>query len=196
MDDERRLAAEPLKLTVASLISQRIAAVMYAALTGGADGHEPEAWDHGDWHEPTMGCQVTTDAGAQFTLIWNHTFGCYGLEVFEQPLTDFLVDVGEPWFPHAFAVDDHQRWAPLIGREIIDAEMSWIEFEAFEPRPLWIRLDFAPTEQDPPGRPGRDSVWIAAGCSRGQEFALGSDDVMVVFDQATADQVGLVLFGR
>lgn len=145
----------------------------YAVLAHGEDGLEPETWDYIDWHEATMGCQLTTGTRTEFTFTWHNTFGCYGLEVFEQPLESFPSGVGEPWRPATIIVDCHPRWAALLGREIIGTEIMWHEVNPAETLPLWVRLDFAPADQD---RPGSDSAW----------FLGGADDVMVVFDRAAA----------
>jgi hypothetical protein len=110
-----RLTRVQLEQTVASLRGLRIAAVRYALMTGGGpDGREPLTWDFDASHEPTHGCQLTMDNGAVFTFTWDSSFGCYGLEVFDRPVEEFVVNIGEPWGPIVLPVDDHARWRRLL----------------------------------------------------------------------------------
>jgi hypothetical protein len=183
------LTEEQLERTVSSLRTLRIEQVTYAVLTGGEGLLEPDEWDHHDWHEPTMGCQLTTDVGVEFTLIWNHSFGCYGLEVFDQPIDAFLARTGEPAGPHIVTVGDHPLWSALLGREITGTEVVWMQWVSSQATPAWVRLDFAPSDRVPDEQ---FSVWFVAGCWREERFAIATDDVTVMFDKAMAEKAGLL----
>ncbi|ONM46226.1 hypothetical protein B0T44_19820, partial [Nocardia donostiensis] len=52
-------AEKHLEAVVAELRGQHLADVMYYPLTIGDDGRLAEKWDFGDWHEPTMGVELT-----------------------------------------------------------------------------------------------------------------------------------------
>jgi hypothetical protein len=184
-----QLTDEQLEHTVSSLRTLRIAQVTYAVLTGGQDLLEPNEWDYRAWHEPTMGCQLTTDTGVEFTLTWHHSFGCYGLEVFDQPIDDFLARTGEPAGPHILTVGDHPQWSMLLGREITGTEVAWMQWVSSDATPAWVRLDFAPSGQL---SDEQRSVWFVAGCWRGDRFSIATDDVTVIFDKATATKAGLL----
>ena len=152
-------------------------------LASGHDGREPEQWDRQTWHEPTYGCQLTTHIGVAFTFIWNNSFGGYGIEVFDRPIEDFLVDVGEPYGPLVLEVSNDPRWSALRGREIIATELAWIEWVSGEPSPISVRLDL--------DAPKQSSVWLAAGHWRDDGFAVGTDDITVIFDMGTAARAHL-----
>ncbi|WP_267254291.1 hypothetical protein [Catenulispora rubra] len=38
-----------------------IVAVDYFVLMGGEEGTDPDEWDYGAWHEPTMGVELAMD---------------------------------------------------------------------------------------------------------------------------------------
>lgn len=116
-------AEKNLRAVVSGLRGQRLADVVYYPLASEEDdGWVTEQWDFGDWHEPTMGVELTTDVGHRYSAIWNNAFTCYGLEVFRQPMTDF-VRIGPSW--GAVAVSDHPRWAGLIGQKLIHVDTCW-----------------------------------------------------------------------
>jgi hypothetical protein len=179
---------DQLERTVASLRGLRIKHVAYAVLAGGHDGREPEQWDRHTWHKPTYGCQLTTHIGVAFTFIWNNSFGGYGIEVFDRPIEDFLAGVGEPYGPLVLEVNGDPRWCDLRGREIVAAELDWIEWVSGDPSPISVRLDLAPLERD---APNQSSVWLAAGRWRADGFAVGTADITVIFDMATAARAHL-----
>lgn len=169
---------------VSGLRGQRLADVVYYPLATGDDGRVAEQWDYGGWHTPTMGVELITDIGHRYSAIWiwHNTFTCYGLELFRQPMTDFLTSLGDPWGSVAVSVSDHPRWTGLIGK-LIHADICWDSFDATRV-PTAVRLGFGTTE-----------VWIAAGRTADPEsavmFHLCTDDVMVVFTSEIATQAGI-----
>lgn len=180
--------AHQLERTVASLRGLRIEHVAYAVLASGHDGREPEQWDHQTWHEPTYGCQLTTHIGVAFSFIWNNSFGGYGIEVFDRPIEDFLIDVGEPHGPLVLEVNDDSRWFALRDREIVATELGWIEWVSGEPSPISVRLDLVSLDHS---AEKQSSVWLAAGHWRDDRFAVGTDDITVIFEAATAARAHL-----
>ncbi|MGK8552930.1 hypothetical protein [Nocardia gipuzkoensis] len=168
---------------MAELRGQRLAEIVYYPLTIDDDGRLAEEWDFGDWHQPTMGVELITHIGYRYSAIWNNNFTEYGLEIFPKPMIDFLL-VG-PGGSTAVPVSDHPRWAGLLGKKIIAADICWDH----DPRgtiraPSAIRLGFR-----------RNTVWIAAGVSvdtgSATSFWLGTDDVMVVFTPEMSKQIGI-----
>lgn len=156
---------------------------MYYPLTTGDDGRLAEEWDFGDWHEPTMGVELTFRNGDRYSAIWNNTFTEYGLEIFPRPMVDFLLMA--PGGSVAVPVSEHPHWAGLIGKKIIAADICWDCDPSGTIRvPSAIRLGFRGT-----------AVWIAAGRSAdtgpATSFWLGTDDVMVVFTPEMSSQTGI-----
>ena len=179
-----RLTTAQLERGIASLRGQRITRVDYALLTGGTDGHAVLDWDYDTWHEPTMGIQLTTEIGAVFTLTWASSFGCYGLEIHERGIDDFLARLGEPCGPVILPVGQHPRWWPLLGREIIATELARVEWVSSDPTPCWLRLDIAAGCER--SSSGPECVWISAGRWERDRFAFATDDVTVIFEPAEA----------
>ncbi|WP_037603328.1 hypothetical protein [Streptacidiphilus rugosus] len=185
-----RLTHSQLERVVASLRGLRVTGVEYALMTGSdEDGREPLTWDRGTSHEPTHGCRLTTDLGVRFTFTWGNTFGCYGLEVFEQPLEAFLTNIGELWGPVVVPVASHPRWQQLLGREIVGTELAWVDWASGGATPCWVRLDLGP---DAMQRSTPESVWIAAGRWQGDRFQFATDDVTVIFDRAEARRTAIM----
>jgi hypothetical protein len=167
---------------VAELRGQRLAEIVYFPLAIDDNGR-PEDWDFGDWHEPTMGVELTFHSGHRYSAIWNNTFTEYGLEVFPQPMIDFLL-MG-PGGSVAVPVSDHPRWAGLVGRKVIAADLCWDSDPGRTIRvPSAVRLGFRGT-----------AVWIAAGCSvdagPATSFRLGTDDVVVAFSPEMSSRIGI-----
>jgi len=177
-------AEKELRAVVSGLRGQRLAEVVYYPLASGTDGREIEQWDFGDWHTPTMGVELITDIGHRYSAIWiwDNTFTCYGLEVFQQPMTDFLTSLGAPWGSVAVPASDHPRWARLINKPI-HADTCWDSFDE-------VRVSTAVRLGS-----GTTVVWIAAGRPADPEsattFHLNTDDVMVVFTSEIATQAGI-----
>ena len=70
-------------------------------------------------------------------------------------------------------------------------ELAWIEWVSEDATPVWIRLDFAPVH-DPDDPHGPDSVWLVAGHWTQGRFAIATDDLTVIFDEAEAARANLV----
>jgi hypothetical protein len=177
-------------VALASLRGIRIAAVEYALMTGSDQGEDaPLTWDYGMWHEPTHGCRLVTDLGVVFAFTWGATFGCYGLEVVDRPIEEYLVNIGEPYGPAVLPVGGHPRWQGLLGREIVDTELGWIQWVSGDPTPYWVRPDLGPDESS---GSTPQSVWIAAGRWGGDRFLCGTDDVTVIFDRGEAVRTAII----
>jgi hypothetical protein len=111
------------------------------------------------------------------------------LEVFDHPVEEFLANIGEPCGPAILPVVDHPRWQRLLGREIVDTEMAWVDWLSGEATPCWVRLDLSPNEMP---RSTPESVWIAAGRWEGDRFLFATDDVTVIFDRAEATRTAIM----
>lgn len=185
---QSRAAAAHLERLVASLRGLRITAVDYAVLTCGQDGQQPQEWDYDTRHEPSMGCQITTDIAGPFSFIWDSTFGGYGLELHHRPLDQFLANLGEPYGPILVSVGRHPCWQALLDRHIVDTGLGWIEWVSGDPSPCWIRLDLEP---DNPPSSRSQSVWLVAGRWHARGYSLATDDVAVIFDRVEAVRAGI-----
>ncbi|MGW0927737.1 hypothetical protein [Streptomyces sp. NPDC002644] len=171
---------------VACLRGRTVVSVDYFVLTSGEDGTDPDEWDHGAWHEPTMGVELTVDDGDTYSAVWGSTFDHYGLELYPAPMRDFLSRVDEPGGPARVTVTEHPRWAGIVTAPIEHSRVQWCgqEQRARGPVPAALRL-----------RTATGQVWIAAGRSATYTsdgpFHLGTDDVLVIFDTEVAERAGL-----
>lgn len=92
---------------VAGLRGRTIVAVDYFVLMVGDEGTDPDEWDYGAWHEPTMGVELTMDDGGTYSAVWGSTFDYYGVELYSAPMRDSLSRVGEPGGSARVAVAEH-----------------------------------------------------------------------------------------
>lgn len=180
-----RLTADEYQRTVAGLVGQTITAIAYFPLMGGEDGLTVDEWDAGAWYEPTMGVELTTATGEVYSAVWGHSFDYYGLEVFPTPMTAHLRDPGTPGGSARIDVTDHAQWAGLVGQPVASSDIIWSTEPEAPPTPAAVHL-----------RTTACQVWIAAGRPAAWppngKFDLHTDDVLVVFDEVLADQIGLV----
>lgn len=89
---DRSQATSPSVLAAARALSGcRVLKVSYYGFS-----HWGEDWDHGLWHEATMGVELTTDAGATFLACWGDAFGHFGLELLAAPAGEIFENDPEP----------------------------------------------------------------------------------------------------
>ncbi|MEZ0110831.1 hypothetical protein ABH920_004846 [Catenulispora sp. EB89] len=180
------LTAERYERLVAGLRGRAIVAVDYCVLMGGEEGTDPDEWDSGAWHEPTMGVELAMDDGNIYTATWGHTFDYYGLELYPAPMSDFLSSIGQPGGSARITASGHRLWAGIVGTPIESCRIHWCGEEDGAPTPVPDAIHV---------QTATGQVWIAAGRPAAYppdgRFHLGTDDVLVVFDDATAAQVGL-----
>ncbi|WP_151770246.1 hypothetical protein [Streptomyces abyssomicinicus] len=171
---------------VAGLYGRTVVSADYFVLMGGEEGTDPDEWDHGAWHEPTMGVELTLDDGDTYSAVWGSTFDHYGLELYLAPMSDFLSHVDKPGGSARVTVAEHSRWAGIVTAPIEYCRIQWggQEHGARVPVPEAIHI-----------RTATGQVWIAAGRPATYEsdgpFHLGTDDVLVIFDTDVAEQAGL-----
>ncbi|MEY9886851.1 hypothetical protein ABIA31_000477 [Catenulispora sp. MAP5-51] len=182
-----KLTIDDYERLVAGLPGRTIEAVDYYVLMVGADGMEPDDWDFGSWHEPTVGIELVTGGGGVFSAIWGNVFDCYGLEVYSDPMSEHIRGVGEQGGTARVAVASHAAWAGIIGEPIETARILWWQAGQGvrrDPLPLAVHLGTA-----------EGQVWIGVGRSETRTpespFYLGTDDVLVVFDAEAASRMGL-----
>ncbi len=180
------LTSDSYERLVADLHGRTILAVDYFVLMGGAEGTDPDAWDYGAWHEPTMGVELTMDNGGTFSAVWGSTFDYYGVELYQAPMHDFLRGIEEPGGSTRVAVAEHPLWAGIITAPIDSCRIQWCGEEHGAPTPVPEALYV---------RTAVGQVWIAVGRSATSEpdgrFHLGTDDLLVIFDTDIADRAGL-----
>jgi hypothetical protein len=184
------LNADSYERLVADLRGRTIVAVDYFVLTTGEDGTEPEDWDYGAWHEPTMGVELTTVDGGVYSAVWDSTFDYYGIELYPAPMREFLSRIGEPGGSARVTVTDLPLWAGVVSAPIESCRIQWCGKEHGAPTPVPEAIHV---------RTATGQVWIAAGRSALEEpnatapFFLGTDDVLVIFDTDVAERAGLGL---
>ncbi|WP_433323155.1 hypothetical protein [Spirillospora sp. CA-294931] len=186
MNSAPKLTVESYERLVAGLRGGTVLTVDYFVLMTGDEGITPDEWDYGTWHEPTMGIELTMDPGVTYSATWNHTFGLYGLELYRAPMSDFLLNIGNPGGSARISATDHPLWAGIIATPIESCHI------------LWSDQEYGPAIHIPEAvqlRTATGQVWIAAGRSAGDPssglFHLGTDDVLVAFDTETAIHAGL-----
>ncbi len=126
-------------------------------------------------------------------MSWANTFHPYGVEVFSEPITNFLVLSDEG--PERWTVTGSPEWRSRIGHPILAADTHWerLDFgsardstgrivapaETFE-LPVALRLDFAV-----------GPVWFVVGIPTddGGVFIPG-DEIMVVFTSEAMLRLG------
>ncbi len=170
---------EEFERKTAALVGRRIDAVEYwdIHLFGGE-----RVWDHGDWHHAVMGVGLRTTTGP-VSLLWTSTFSSYGVEVFDQPMSDFLV-LGEHG-PESWAVSEHPEWRSRVGRPVLAADAFWDRVTIGPARrrdrriagraravevPVALRLDF-----------DAGPVWFVAAVPGDDDCVVGGDEIVVVF---------------
>src|SRR6266568_7396821 len=180
-----RLTVDEYQRTAARLVGQTVVAVAYFPLMGGEEGLTVHEWDAGAWHEPTMGVELTTVTGEVYSAVWGHSFDYHGLELFPTPMTEHLRSPGTPGGSARINVTDHAQWADIVGQPVSSADIIWSTEPEAPPTPAAVHL-----------RTAAGQVWIAAGRPAtwppNAKFYLYTDDVLVVFNDVLAEQIGLV----
>ncbi|MBF0688134.1 MAG: hypothetical protein IR158_10295 [Cellulomonas sp.] len=155
---------------------------------------EPREWDYGDWHHAVLGVDLTTSSGP-VAVTWTNTFDTYGVEVFPEPMTRFLVSGDDDAGPERWAVTPHPEWTTRAGQPVSAVDTFWDRWEYGPARysdgriaepartvevPVAIRLEFA-----------SGPVWFVAGMpvEDGKTF-VGGDEIMVVFTSETMLRLG------
>ncbi|MEY9932043.1 hypothetical protein ABH926_006692 [Catenulispora sp. GP43] len=169
-------AAREYERLVAGLAGQMIVGVDYFVLCGGEDGTEPEDWDRGGWHEPTMGVELLMADGEKYSAVWDHTFDYYGIELYRSPITDHVRTTENGGTTARCALTGNPAWAGIVSEPIESSTIQWLTDEPHSAAvvPLAIRL-----------RTAKGQVWIGVGVLAGltpdDRFRLATDDVFVAF---------------
>jgi hypothetical protein len=166
---------------VAALLSgQRITTVRYFLLS--FDDGQPEEWDFGVWHQPTMGVELVTENGDTFSAIWNQyeEWG-FGVDLFAEPVATHMVEgAADSWV----VVSGHALWSRMTGFPV-EVGFVWNDFGTGRPPcPEAVKI-----------AAGGAVAWIiAAGWERQEsrfEIHLGLDDLMVVGNERFVEVLGL-----
>ncbi len=174
----------------ASLVGLRVDTVGYWDIHHCGD--EPRVWDHGTWHHAVMGVELRTDRGP-FSVLWSNTFYPYGVEVFPDPMTSFLLP-GEHQ-PESWSATDNVQWQARAGQPVTDVQTRWERLElgpsvypdgtiAGPPGavdlPVALRLDFA-----------AGPVWFIAGIPDGDgSVVIPGDEIIVAFTTESMHRLG------
>jgi hypothetical protein len=158
-------------------------------------GPEPRTWDYGDWQHAVMGVELVTDAGP-VTITWTDTFFPYGIEVFDEPISEHLT-LG-PDGPEGWGVDLHDQWRERTHRTISNASTFWESISVGPGRrnsdgaivsaaadydvPVALRLDL-----------GDAPIWFVAGqpgWPDTERVFIAGDEIMVVFSAERMRAIG------
>jgi hypothetical protein len=152
----------------------------------------PREWDFGDWHHAVMGVELKTSAGP-VSVLWTNTFFPYGVEVFREPITDFLNVRDEG--PERWTVTGSSEWGSRVGQPILSVETHWETLE-IGPAPDSTERTAAPAETvelpvalrlDFPAGP----VWFVVGVpTDGGGVFIPGDEIMVVFTSEAMLRLG------
>jgi hypothetical protein len=164
------------------LTGQTIRVVRYFVLSV-SDDQSPWQWDFGPWHAPTMGVELVTDSGETFSLIWAQCedWG-FGVDLFQRPMADYLIpEAAESWVD----VSDHLSWKSIIGRPV-EVNIQWNDYGTGRP-PCADAVGLTTSA---------GTAWVITARSERREstlkFRLGSDDLMVIFDDKFFEALGLL----
>lgn len=181
--------AEPGRSTVASLTTtvmalrgKRLTGVFYYGLPG--DGAHD--CDYGDWHHAVMGVEFY--AGSErFSLVWANSFGEYGAELYEGPMSRHVFNIGEPGGATRWDMTDHDQWRMRLNDPVEDVAICWTRADPPSSQltawPAAIRLCF------PTG-----NVWLIAAMPQWpamREVLWPGDEIVVGFTENFARQLAI-----
>jgi hypothetical protein len=167
-------------------VRNALSAVSYVGLRYG-DTDVP--WDFGDWHRPEVARQLVSSTGDAFHATWDDEVTSFELRLSERPFVPRNPELTRP-----LVVSDHPRWKPLLGLPLVQCDLVLGLSDDPRPSPVPLAVRLA-TE--------RNVVWIAAAAPRddsharadlgGDDVWIGFDEVIAVFDDGRAHQIGLCL---
>lgn len=139
-------------------------------------------WDHGQYHDATMGVELACPDGRRFVACWGDAFGHFGLELIAAAAADVFGNS-----PESRDFSPHEWWAPFARRPVT-ADVAWRSgyADTDDPAPVAVSLSC-----------GQHRVWIAAAArddtspASGSGFLLGMDAVLVTADRDFAQSIGL-----
>ncbi len=134
------------------------------------------------WHQPTMGVELVTARGETFSLIWNQCdeWG-FGVDLYDDPMAAHLIDeAASSWVD----VSDRSAWTNVVGHSL-EVSFLWNDFGTGRPPcPVAVKIST-----------DAGALWIitAAWERRGSKLSiqLGTDDLMVIFDEKFIEALGL-----
>jgi hypothetical protein len=181
--------SESRSIAASSLTSQVVSSVRYVGLDY-PDHDADVAWDFGAWHWPEVAVEIRTASDRVYSAVWDSP-PQFTLAFVEQPIIDLWlpardVDGGRSW-----DVSAHPRWSPFIGRQVTRCDLAFAHLEGGpEEVPVAVRLQaasgtawvaaIAPGDVDP----------VTGAFDPGAAF-VGADEVIVIFDDGLAREVGL-----
>jgi hypothetical protein len=162
-----------------SSAASRLTGSLVTRVTYYGFSHWGEDWDHGQYHDATMGVELACPDDRRFVACRGDAFGHFGLE--------FLVAAAGDVFgnsPESRDFSQHDWWAPFT-RLPVTAELAWRTGYADSDAPAPVAVS---------QRCGQHCVWIAAADRNDTSpsgFLLGMDAVLVTGDRAFAHSIGL-----
>jgi hypothetical protein len=194
MDSRDRItgpdAISACRRTAEATLGKVIEQVRYARPTFGG-GEYP--WDFGGWHRPILGVQLDLAGNGPVHAIWSeratHFHLQFGLGALEEEWTSMRDD---PAAARVWDVTGHPAWRPIIGAPIVAVSLAL------------GRPDDPPVQAPVAVKlySNLGSVWLVAAAPReppsasaylnAEDVWVGHDEVMVVFDDAIAERIGLI----
>lgn len=165
----------------AAMSGRPLSSIVYFPLTGGELGETVDDWDHGYWHEPTQGVQLTTaELVVSAVWSWDSDRSIYQLGLYRGPMSVHLVGIDGSFGARAVDVSKHPRWVPFTQFDVVASLPS--EATGLD-RPLGslgLRLHADDA-----------CAWVRTG--RGETHAMTTGTVFDAFDTFDTDDV-MVLF--
>jgi hypothetical protein len=101
-----------------SAAASRLTGSLVARVTYYGFSHWEEDWDHGQYHDATMGVELACPDGGRFVACWGDAFGHFGLELFVAAAEDVFGNS-----PETRDFSQHDWWAPFT-RLPVTAELA------------------------------------------------------------------------
>jgi hypothetical protein len=176
--------------TAEEMLGKVIDRVRYVGLS--YDTTRP-TWDFGGWHWPHVGVEMWLASHGPVHAIWSWRATQFHLQLADGGLdTEWTPLRDDPEHANVWDVTGHPSWHPLVGTPIVAASLALglpddppvevpVAVKLYTIRGSAWPVAGAPKEWDrASAHLGADDVW------------LGHDEVIVVFDDAIAERIGLV----
>jgi hypothetical protein len=162
------------------LSGQELAGVRYFLLALPDDSGMLADWDSGIWHEPTMGVELVTLSGDDFSVVWGQYEWGFGVDLFAGPMSAHLT---EDAAGHWVDVSAHRLWSAMLGSPLT-VRFLWDDYgTGLPPCPEVLTLSTSLA-----------TAWIIAGRWESylgrQAIKVGLDGLLVTFDEKAVADLG------
>jgi hypothetical protein len=144
--------------------------------------------DEGEVHDGVMAIELQMTDGEIATLTWGDEPARFSLDLRHAPLASFSTrghdtpwgDLGADNDLTMLEMREHPRWAALLSAAIDAVQVGWGMSAESDSAPIALRLQM-----------GSESIWLATGEHEGDTWIWGMDSLAIVFDDSTAESIGL-----